>query len=440
MPKPRAELTRRRFLKLAGAGLAVPYLIPARALGANGQPGANERLTVAMIGIGGMGSAHLRNLKFFQGEGVVNIAAVCDVDEKRLTAALDEVGPGVTSYRDYRYILERKDVDAVIFATPDHWHAVHCVHACESGKHVYVEKPSSVTVAEGQAMVAAARKHNRVVQVGSQARSAKPAHDACQFIRNGMLGRVHTVTCWHSLNPVGGTEPDSNPPPNLDWDLWLGPLPWRPYNPAYCPGSFRWFLESGGGVIRDRGAHCFSVIRWCLDADQQSPETIEATGKPPPKGLWDCPPEMRVVYTFRNPDWQLIWEQPGEKIGRADFGIVFHGDKDKLVVNRDGTQIDAERKAHNFEVPPGGVHVYRVDKHADYNLNHKEDWFDAIKTGRRPCMDIELGHRTALLCILGNLSYMLGRKLRWDGVAQRIVGDGYANRLLSRPQRYPYVL
>ena len=203
-------------------------------------------------------------------------------------------------------------------------------------------------------MIAAARKFNRVVQVGSQARSAKPAHDACQFIRNGRLGRVHTVKCWHTLNPVGGTEPDAEPPPSLDWDLWLGPLPWRPYSAAYCPGSFRWFLESGGGVIRDRGAHCFSIIRWCLDADRQSPVTVEATGTPPPKGLWDCPPEMKVVYTFKNPDWQLIWEQPGEKLGRADFGIVFHGEKDKLVVNRDGTQIDAERKALEFQVPPGG--------------------------------------------------------------------------------------
>ena len=147
---------------------------------------------------------------------------------------------------------------------------------------------------------------------------------------------------------------------------------------------------------------------------------------------------MRVVYTFKNPDWQLIWEQPGEKLGRADFGIVFHGDKDKLVVNRDGTQLDVERKALDFQVPSGGVHVARVDKHTDYNLNHKEDWFNAIKTGQRPIMDIEFAHGTAALCILGNLSYILGRKLQWDGARELIIGDEFANRLLSRPQRYPY--
>lgn len=428
---PRAW-ARRDFLKASGAALALPFVVSPRVFG------ANERLTVANIGVGGMGGAHLKRMKLFREDGVVNIAAVCDVDDRRLANAVNEVGPGVTPYRDYRYILERQDVDAVQIATPDHWHPVQCIHACEAGKHVFVEKPASVTVADGRAMVTAARKANRVVQVGSQGRSSKPAHAACTYIRNGMLGRVERVTCWHSLNPVGGLEPDSAPPPELDWDLWLGPLPWRPYNKGYLHGTFRWLLESGGGVIRDRGAHVFSVIRWCLEADEQHPVTIEATGTPPPKGLWDCPPTMRVVFTFKNPDWELIWEQPGDKQGREDFGIVFYGTKDKLVLNRDGTMVDAERKAHNYVVPPGGVQVYRMDKHVDYNMNHAEDWFAAIKTGRRPCMDIEAGHRAGTLCILGNISYVLGRKLAWDAAAERVIGDEQANRLLSRPHRYPY--
>jgi predicted dehydrogenase len=222
--------------------------------------------------------------------------------------------------------------------------------------------------------------------------------------------------------------------------LWLGPLPWRPYNPSYEPGNFRWFLESGGGNIRDRGAHVFSIVRWCLDADHQHPATVEATGTAPPKGLWDAPRTMRVVFTFRNPDWQLIWDQPGEPKGPADFGMVFQGDRDNLIVCRDGTRIEAEEKARRFKVPPGGKHVYRMDKHADYNVNHKADWLQAIKSGLKPCMDIELGHRAATLCILGNLSYVLGRKLRWDGEKERFIGDEHANRLLDRPQRYPYCL
>ncbi len=429
-----ARVSRRRFLLTAAGAAAFPLLAPARVWG------ANDRLTVGHIGVGGMGTAHLKNMKLFREEGDVNIAAVCDADENRLGKAVEEAGGGVAPYRDYRYILERKDVDAVVIATPDHWHPVQCVHGLESGKHVYVEKPASVTVRDGRAMVNAAKRYRRVVQVGSQGRSARPAHAACTFIRNGMLGKVHTVTCWHTLNPVGGTDPDSAPPPELDWDLWLGPLPWRPYNKGYCPGTFRWLLESGGGVIRDRGAHVFSVIRWCLEADQQHPVTIEATGTPPPKGLWDCPPLMKVVYTFKDPDWKLIWEQPGDKRGREDFGIVFHGDKDFLIVSRDGTQVDPMKKAHEYVVPPGGVHVPEITKYADYNMNHKQDWFEAIRTGRPPIMDIESAHRAGTLCILGNLSYRLGRTLQWDGANERVIGDEQANRLLSRPHRYPYCI
>jgi len=434
------RIPRRTFLAASAGGGALPLLLSEGILATAGKPGVGERLTVAHIGVGGMGSAHLANMRDFRSQGAVRIAAVCDVDEKRLQKAVAAAGPGVAPYRDYRYILQRKDVDAVVIATPDHWHAVQCVHACESGKHVYVEKPASVTIEEGKAMVTAARKHNRVVQVGSQARSAKPAHDACTFIRNGMLGTIRKVTCWHDPCPTGGTAPDCPPPPELDWDLWLAPLRWRPYNPGYGPATFRWLMESGGGQIRDRGAHVMSIILWCLDADRQAPVAVHATGSPPTKGLWDCPPRMRVEYTFTNPDWQLIWEQPGEARGPGGFGMVFHGDKDTLVVCRDGTRIDAEPKARNFKVPAGGVTVYRMDKHADYNMNHKEDFFQAIRTGKRPCMDIETGHRVATLCNLGNLSYRLGRKLRWDGEKQQVIGDDQANRLLGRPQRHPYHL
>jgi predicted dehydrogenase len=295
-----------------------------------------------------------------------------------------------------------------------------------------------VTIEEGKAMVASARKNVRTVQVGSQARSALPAHHACRYIRNGMLGKIRRVDCWHTLNPVGGTEPDGEPPPELDWDLWLGPLRWRPFNKAYCHAVFRWILESGGGVIRDRGAHVFSIILWCLGADERWPVEVEASGASPPRGIWDCPPSMEVLYTFKDPDWQLRWSQPGEKAGPADFGMKFYGDADTLTVNRDGTIFEAEKKARDFKIPPGGIDVPRVDRFPDYNMNHKEDWFQAIRSGRKPCMDIAIGHRVATLCNLGNLSWILGRKLRWDGAQQEVIGDEHASRLLGRPQRHPY--
>ncbi len=438
MKKPSLRLRRRDFLTaLAAVG---PLVVPSGTLAWAGQPGANDRLTVAHIGVGGMGGTHLAISLDFRQAGLLNIAAIAEADANRLAAAAKKVGEGCRTCRDYRELLDRREIDAVIIASPDHWHATQMVHACRAGKHVYVEKPASCTVAEGQAMVEAARKHERVVQVGSQARSAEPAHQVCTYIRNGMLGKIRKVTCWHSLNPAGGPTREAPPPPELDWDQWLGPLKSRPYIPgAYHPGNFRWMMESGGGVIRDRGAHVMSVILWCLNADHQTPVAIEATGDPRPQGPWDCPPKMKVVYTFKDPDWELIWEQPGDVRGEGGFGMVFHGEGEPLAVSRDGTRIPAPEWVRKFKVPAGGVEVERVAKYEDYNKNHKEDWIQAIKDGKKPCMDIEVAHRVANLCNLGNLSYILGRKLAWDGTKEQLIGDEEANRLLSRPQRAPYV-
>jgi predicted dehydrogenase len=435
-------MTRRRFLGVSTTALTAFALVPSSALAANGRPGANDRFVMAHIGVGGMGMTHLNNMLRFQNEGKVRIAAVCDADANRLEAAVGNAGAGVAAYADYRYILGRKDIDAVIIATPDHWHAVQTVHACETGKHVYVEKPASVTIREGQAMVKAARANRVAVQVGAQARTAKGGWYTCRAIRNGFVGKVHKVTCWHYANPVDESPvPDSPPPDGLDWDLWLGPLPYRTYNRRYQPANFRWFLEIGGGQIRDRGAHQFSTVLWCMDADQQTSFTVEAKGKLPTQGIWDCPVEMEVVYQFKNPDWTLEWGQPGNQVGKTDFGNVFWGEHGQLVLEWEGGYRPANPEAVNFQLPPGGKEVYRTDEYDDFNMNHKADWFKSIREGHlRPAVDIEIGHRTATLCNLGNLSYILSRKLVWDGAKQEIVGDEAANRLLARPQRYPYAV
>jgi hypothetical protein len=240
---------------------------------------------------------------------------------------------------------------------------------------------------------------------------------------------------------------DSAPPPELDWDLWLGPLPWRPYNPRYCPGSFRWVMESGGGQIRDRGAHVMSNALHFMGADHTGPVSIEAHGTLPTRGLWDTAIDMEVTYKFRNPDWTLVWAQPGEMVPyfdrdkvkregiRESYGAVYHGDKDKLVVWVGDGQVYTELKAVQFEKPAGGVDVPKSP-----NFDHAQDWFDGIKTGRKTIMNIEGGAATANLCILGNLSLLLGRKLEWDPVRREIVGDNAARRLMSRPQRHPYCL
>jgi predicted dehydrogenase len=444
------RMTRRALLQSATASAAAagfPRFVRASALGAPGGPSANERLTVAHIGVGGMGTHHLRDMVRRMQAGQVQIAAVCDVDERRLAKASETAGPQADVYRDYRYILERPDIDAVVIATPDHWHAVQMVHAAECGKHVYVEKPACCTIEEGKAMVAAARRNKVSVQVGSQGRSQPEAYLAHRYLANGQIGRVQRVSCFHYPSPVDEKPvPDSDPPAALDWDLWLGPLRWRAYNRRYCPGTFRWVLESGGGQIRDRGAHVMSCAMWWLGADGTGPVTIEAHGSSPPAGLWDSAVEMDVTYTFENPDWVMTWSQhpdagpPPEtrtadepQITRPGYGAIYHGTKGTLTHwgGDGGTWV--ERKVRDWVPPPDAKDVYK-------SPGHKEDWFEGIRTGKKTIMNIEAAVGVANLCILGNLSFILGRPLRWDQAKQEIIGDAEARRMMSRPQRHPYHL
>ncbi|MCP4255892.1 MAG: Gfo/Idh/MocA family oxidoreductase [Planctomycetes bacterium] len=447
--KRKNKINRREFLAAAGAAVSIPYLVPSGILAARGRTGANERLTMAHIGVGGMGGYHLRDMVARRDRGEVNIAAVCDADEKRLAGALKTAGKGVEPYRDYRYILQRNDIDAVVIGTPDHWHAVQMVHAAQSGKHVYVEKPACCTIEEGKAMVAAAKENKVSVQVGSQGRSQPEAYLAHRYLVNDNIGHIDKVNCFHYNSPEDKNPvPDSNPPAELDWDLWLGPLRWRPYNKKYCHGVFRWIMESGGGQIRDRGAHVMSCAMWWMGADGTGPVTVEATGTSPTKGLWDSAVTMDVTYTFKNPDWILTWNQhtgnavpaeertgnePGGKISRPGYGAVYHGSKSKFVHwgGDGGTWV--EKKARQWQPPAGAKDVYE-------SPGHKEDWFNGIKTGKKTIMNIEAAVGVSNLCVLGNLSYILGRKLEWDQAKQEIVGDQQAHRMMYRPQRHPYHL
>ncbi len=447
------QLNRREFLAgaaVGAAGVIFPYFVPSGVLAARGRAGANERLTMAHIGVGGMGGYHLRDMAKRRDRGEVNIAAVCDADENRLANAAKTAGKGVQPYRDYRYILERKDIDAVVIATPDHWHAVQMVHAAECGKHVYVEKPACCTIEEGKAMVAAAKKNKVSVQVGSQGRSQPEAYLAHRYLVNGNIGHISRVDCFHYPSPADNNPvPDSAPPPELDWDLWLGPLRWRPYNKRHCHGVFRWVLESDGGQIRDRGAHVMSCAMWWMGADGTGPVTIEATGTAPTKGLWDSAILMEVTYTFKNPDWTLTWTQmpndklpsaekrtgkePGGKISRPGYGAIYRGDKGEFIHWGGDGGTWAEKKAREWKLPTGAKDVYK-------SPGHKEDWFKGIKTGKKTIMNIDAAVGVANLCVLGNLSFICGRKLRWDPAKQEIVGDQQAKRMMGRPQRHPYHL
>ncbi len=424
------KINRRKFLSnttAATAGGVVGFhFFPARVFGRGGTA-PSERIVIGNIAVGGRGRGFLKPDM---------TAAICDVDSNHLQAAgklIEERGGKADLYKDYRDLLDRKDLDAVVIASPDHWHGLMMIHACEAGKDVYCEKPACKFIEEGREMVKAAKRYARVVQVGSQGRSTHAANRACTYIRNGNIGTVRKITCWHYENPVGDWTPDSEPPPELDWDMWLGPARWMDYNPKKVHFNFRWLLDFGGGQIRDRGAHVMSVAFWIMQSDHTGPVSVEATGEAPHEGIWNCPTKMEVKYEFKDPDWTMTWTQPGEKLLDAAFGAKYWGDNDTLIVTGGDGGCGTEDKAMNYQPPADGEHVYT-------NTGHFLDWLECVKTRKEPIMPIEAGHRVATLCILGNISFVLGRKLEWDPVNEQVKNDEEANRMIRMAGRGPWHL
>jgi len=429
----KTSMSRRGFLKAVGLSASAPYFLTSTALGGPDKEPASERILVGHIGVGGMGGGHLRGT---HASKVASSVAVCDIDKERLSRAESATEGKATPYSDFRKLLERQDIDAVIVASPDHWHALHVIHACCAGKDAYVEKPMCVTIREGQAMVAAARRHARVVQMGSQGRSQAGGRYSAQYVRNGYCGKIHDAFCWHYPNPSRPPAPPEPVPPALDYDFWLGPLPYFPYHPAHTHGSFRWLMCSGGGNIRDRGAHIFGIVCWTMNIDETGPVAIEAAGDRP-DGLYDIPVTMSVTYQFKDPDWTLHWDQPGEPQSLPNdpkpmaYGVRFVGDKDTLVVGHcDGVRAD---KKVVFEAGAGEVELYK-------SHDHRGNFFDCVKSRKRSIVDVAIGHRITSLCILGNLAYVIGRKLNWDPAKEEFIGDDEANRMLHYPYREPWTL
>ena len=419
--------SRRRFLQTAaggtaaaGLGLSMPFVVSGRALGAQGQAPANERITLGFIGVGGMGGGHLGG---FLGDKQVQVLAVCDVDANRRGAARDRVGGDCGAYNDYRELLDRDDIHAVVIATPDHWHTLVSTNAAEAGKDIYCEKPLTLTIAEGQSLVRTVRRYGRVFQVGSQQRSDWNFRFACELVRSGRIGKLHTVRTGFGGAPTSGWEPDRDPPPELDWDMWLGPAPWVPYNPLRCPYNFRWFWDYSGGKMTDWGAHHNDIAQWGIGADGSGPVEIEGTGRLPKDGMFETFETFHIEYTYANGVKLICGEGNGAKFEGTDGWV--HVDRGFL---------DAHPKALLDEkLGPGDVHLYE-------SPGHHEDWLNCIRSRQRPICDVEIGYRSVSVCHLGNISMRLGRKLRWDPATESFVGDDEATRWLSRPYRAPWHL
>ncbi len=438
----RHGINRRQFLASTGqatAGLAGTALM-ARARPASGAVlGANERLRFAFIGVAGQGTFNLTTLLK---EPNVEVPVICDVHLDRGAAARKHTEDKAELVQDYRRVLDRKDIDGVFIATPDHWHAIITIQACQAGKDVYTEKPMTHVVAEGRRVIEAARKHKRVVQVGTQQRSGETYAQAAELIQSGGLGRVSHVRTWNTVNRTPGVrKPENEPiPPALNWDLWLGPAPLRPYDSVRCSGAHRFFWDYAGGHVTDLGVHQLGTIQWLMNAS--APLSAVAVGGKFAVEPWDY---------FDVPDTlNVLWEYPGWtcefaiRDGSAYFpegtrwGIIVHGTKGAMFVDRGGFQImpDGDRMA------PKTVGTPRKsgDMPALLSAKHIRNFLDCMRTRKEPNSNPEEGHRATLAPHLGNIAYRVGRKIHWDVEKERIVDDPQACAMLTKTYRAPYVL
>jgi len=442
------KMNRRHFLKIASAA--------SLALGAfndYSQETAGAKKRVGLIGCGWYGKSDLFRLIQV---APVEVVSLCDVDSRMLSDAADLVATRQISrkkprtYRDFREMLKEKDLDIVLVGTPDHWHALNLIAALEAGADVYVQKPISVDVLEGRAMLAAARKMNRVVQVGTQRRSTPHLIEARDtIVKAGKLGTVGLVEiCCYYPTRTRDDPPDSDPPANLDYEMWTGPAPMRPYNRLVHPRGWRAFMEYGNGIIGDMAIHMFDMTRWMLELGW--PKTIQSSGgilvyKNSKANISDT---QSAVFDYGNLQvvWQhRTWGQPPDP--NYPWAATFYGDKGTLkasvysydfIPSGNGPPIHRD-VTYELNQYPEDQTEKDIEKHcAPATRRHMRDFLSCIQTRGRPVADIEQGYISTASCILANISMQLGRSLAWDGEKGEVIGDDAANRLLRRPYRAPW--
>jgi predicted dehydrogenase len=422
-----SHVSRRRFLKTAAAATAVgPTIITALP---KARAAANDRLTIGVIGVGTMGRGHVGR---FLGYGDVQIIAVSDVVAERREFSRKNIEDhyakqagegsyrGCSAHNDFRELLALDGLDAVVIATPDHWHVPNSILAARAKKDIYCEKPLTLTIGEGRRLVNEVRANNIVFQTGSQQRSEFGGRfeEAVNLIRNGKIGRVKTVRIGVGAPPVPCDLPEEEVPAGTDWDLWLGQAPWRGYNEILCPKgvhkhfpAFRNYREYAGGGLADMGAHHFDIAQWALDIDGSGPVKIE----PPAEG------DSGLKFTYAT---------GVEMFHGGPSGCTFEGELGTIYVDRDKLESTPEEIAKT-PLEEGAPRV-------EHSTDHGRNWLDAIKSRQKPICDVEIGHRSAAVCHLANLGYQLRRSLTWDPAAERFANDDEANSLLNREARSPW--
>lgn len=425
-------INRRQFIKNTigtAAVISFPHIVPASALGQAGNTAPSERITLGFIGAGKQ-SKHL--MRSFLNSPGTHVLAACDVDKLKLARGQKIVEDhyaeksggtykGCDIYGDFRELLARDDIDAVVISTPDHWHAIMVIQSAMAGKDIYCEKPLSQTIVEARSMVNAVRRYGRVFQTGSMQRSDWHFRLGCELVLNGYIGQLQHVTVGIGGPPRNNPLPAEPVPDYLDWDMWLGPALSRPYNSELSPhlswdGFPHWRNHSsfGGGGMTDWGAHHFDIAQWGMDMDESGPVEI-------------IPPDDRdyKVLTYKYANGVTMTRDKAN-------GVLFTGTKGEVEVNRGHIRTVPE-ELKDKKIGPNEIHLYE-------SRNHYVDWLDAVRKRSRPICDIETGCRSVSVCHLGNIAYKLGRPLKWDPEREVLIGDVGASRLLSRPMRSPWHL
>jgi predicted dehydrogenase len=443
-------MNRRRFLRSSAVST-----LALSAFSNYAATGGEDRKRVGLIGTGWYGKSDLLRLVQI---APVDVVSLCDVDQKMLADAAELVASRQLSrkkprtYGDYREMLKEKDLDVVLIGTPDHWHALTAIEAMKAGADLYCQKPVSVDVVEGQAMLAAARKYGRVVQIGTQRRSTPHLIEARdRVLREGLPGQIsHVEICCYYHMRARDNPPDSTPPENLDYEMWSGPAPLRPYNKLVHPRSWRAFMEYGNGIVGDMCVHMLDMVRWMLELG--APRRVSSSGgifvdKKSKANISDTQtatfefPELNVVWTHRT------WGDPPDP--KYPWAAIFYGEKGTLKASVNGYDFYPRGKT---ESSVKGTALFEEDKYPEDRTEkdlerhvasairgHMRNLLSSITTRSKPVADIEQGYISSAACILANLSMQLGRTLSWDAASGRVVGDAEANALLRRPYRAPWV-
>ncbi len=431
-------ITRRQFLKNSAAAtgmfLLAPTIVPSSVFGA-GAP--SNRITFGFIGVGRMGLGDLREILGFKQARVV---AVCDVDSNRVKYAQQLVDKSYNTngdcaaYKDFRDLVAQDDIDAVSIATPDQWHALPAIAAARAGKDIFLQKPLTLTIKEGRVLSDTVRRYNRIFQVGSQQRSETNFRTACELVRNGRIGKLHTVKVAFGTDPPTTPQPPMSIPDALDYDMWLGPAPWADYTEKRVhpqkgydrPGWLR-IQDYGAGMITGWGAHHNDIAQWGMGTEYTGPVEIEGRAEYPKDGLWNVHGDFYVEYTYANGVKVICSDNKKNK-----QGILFEGTEGWVYIMRG--RIDAEPKSLlTSTIGPNEIHLYKSN-------NHKANLLECIKSRAQTVAPVEIGHRSCTVCLLGDIAMRLGRKLKWNPEQEQFLDDDGANRMVSKPMRSPWCL